>query len=251
MHMNRISLPTGLKWLFAALEIVLAAWALNALFHFAELGTRNPIRGSGMYWISGIGLRLDPAALHLKAPALAGSTVSLENVFASVGVDLTSAGPLIKSLLWPLCGIVVCRVGVMIALCELFRRMFRSVERREVFTVRNIGRVQKIGLLVIGLTLVSALFERTYGGRVWEFVSHNITTEGLATIEQHLPPTQGMSAGTFFVHGFMINIDEDGVMFGSLIRIDFRGVLLGLGLISFGAALRQGLALKEENELTV
>ncbi|HZS27994.1 MAG TPA: DUF2975 domain-containing protein [Candidatus Angelobacter sp.] len=256
--MTNISLPKFLKWLFGAFEITVAVWAIVNLARLAIVVYGTNTHSESWWSLGGIGFRIDSSAYHLVSPTINPSALSIRDVFGSVGIKFSEAGPLIRSLFWPLIGVLLSKTLAIVALCDLLRRMFRSVERREVFSAGNIRNLQKIGVLIIALTVAIAFFERSYGVRTVEFINKNITVQGTVAIEIRLQPPHGMTAGNYWIHGFLVRIDEDQLVFGFarhrdffLLTFDPRGIFLGLVLIGLGEALRQGLALKEENELTV
>jgi hypothetical protein len=236
-----------LKWLFSILEIVVAIWAMNVLY--------NLVRGPGAWPISGIGLRIDPSTYHLSSATIKPDHMSVGEVFGTVFVRGKEAAPLRRSLTGPLCGVILCKTLVMLVLCDLFRKMFRSIERREVFSTGSTRGIYKAGLLIIALTVACAFLEGSCGNRIVTFIDGNIVAQGAMSIQIRLPATTGMWFGPYLVHGFLIRVDEAGAYLGpiqtGLVHIDLRGILLGLVLIGLGEALRQGLALREENELTV
>jgi hypothetical protein len=255
MNSKRYSLARSLEWLFTGLEILIGVYmtfVLVALIRGA-LGLKQT--NGGQFVFGNVGLKLDPAVYHLVSPTTRALSVSLDNLFGSVGFQFPAVLPLYRTLLAPLCGIIICRTLVMVVLCELFRRLFRSVVRREVFSHRNMRSVQLSGALVLVLAFTSPLFEHVYASRMISFFNQNVATQGAISIDWRLPPSTGMSAGTFeFPHDFMARIDDDTIYLGQrkhLFRLDARGLLLGLVLLGLGGALRQGLVLREESELTV
>jgi hypothetical protein len=244
-----------LQWLFTALEVMIASWTTFALVALirGSLGLKETT--GGQFWLGNVGLKLNPEAYHLTSPTMASLTVALDNLFGSIGFKFPAVLPLYRSLLPSLCGIILGRMLVMLILCELFRRLFKSVARREVFSLRNMRGIQIGGVLILLLTLAGPLFERVYAARMIAFFNRNVATQGALAIDWRLPPSTGISAGTYTLpHNFMARIDDDMILFGRgayIFRFDVHGLLLGLVLVGLGAAFRQGLTLREESELTV
>ncbi len=247
MSNKAFSLPQVLKWTFTILEVILCLSTVQILGSFI-FGTAKHLSGQ---WVLGfIGLRIDPSAYHLGSSAIPSGALSMHDFFGSLSVNFPEANPYFQHLLWPLGGIIFCKTVTLIALCDLFRRMFRSVARGEVFSSSNIRLLHKVGALIVLLTLAGAGFGHWFGVYTWTFVEKNIELHGAMTIEMRPPPAEGMSWGAYSIHGVYVRIDENQLVIGP-IWIDIRPILLGLVLIGLGEALRQGKVLKEESELTV
>jgi hypothetical protein len=118
-------------------------------------------------------------------------------------------------------------------LFELLRRLFRNVGRGESFSTHTVRLVQLIGGMLIVLSFVSSFAEGLFVHAVWSYFAHHalITVSGS---QIHLP------AGYYVMlprgHGFP---------FGS--PLFFSGLLV----LALSEVFRQGLALKNENALTI
>ena len=115
-------------------------------------------------------------------------------------------------------------------LFELLRRLFRNVGRGESFTRQTVQLVQFVGLLLIVFSIVSALAESWFFHAVYPYVASHavLTVEGNAL---HLPSVHG--------HPFPHSSGGSPIFFS------------GLLVLALAEVFRQGLALKDEHDLTV
>lgn len=118
-------------------------------------------------------------------------------------------------------------------LFELLRRLFRNVGRGESFTRQSVFLVQIVGASLIVFSVVSAIVERWFAHVMLNYMAQNavVTISGTAL---HLPAPHGVAM--FSLHGFP---------FGSPV------FLSGLLVLALSEVFRQGLVLKNENDLTV
>ena len=120
---------------------------------------------------------------------------------------------------WPFILGILCTGATSVVILDLFRRMLGSVAKREVFTAENIRNVNRLGLLFIGASIAKLLLT---GWLVTRFVAF------VALSQMH-----GSAALKSFFEG------------------DGSGIGIGLMIIVLAEVFRQGLALKEENQLTI
>jgi hypothetical protein len=118
---------------------------------------------------------------------------------------------------WPFILSIMCTGGTCVALLDLFRRMLRSVERHEVFTAGNIRNVYWIGFILIASSIAKHVL-------VGWLVSRTIAFVTALQPQAALESSNGMEP---------------------------FGIATGLMILAFAEILRQGLALKEENQLTI
>ena len=115
-------------------------------------------------------------------------------------------------------------------LFELLRRLFRNVGRGESFTRQTVQLVQIVGLSLVVFSIVSALAESWFIHASYPYlVSHALlTVEGK---QLHLPALGG--------HPFPHSSGGSPIFFS------------GLLVLALSEVFRQGLALKDEHDLTV
>jgi hypothetical protein len=118
-------------------------------------------------------------------------------------------------------------------LFDLLRRLFRNVGRGESFTRQSVYLVQMVGTSLILFSLVSAFVESWFANAVFVYLAQHavVTVSGTSL---HLPTPRG----TMFPGGH-------GFPFGS--PVFYSGLLV----LALSEVFRQGLALKNENDLTV
>lgn len=114
-------------------------------------------------------------------------------------------------------------------LFDLLRRLFRNVVRGDSFTRNTLRLVQVIGLALVVFSFVSAAAEGWFYFALTDYLTHHAT----ATLAGS--PVPGNS--------FDFN-SENGGLFNSLF-------LTGLLVLALSEVFRQGLVLKNENDLTV
>lgn len=147
---------------------------------------------------------------------LVGKTGGLLEVAKRYGLPLL----LIKTVLFAL-------------LFDLLRRLFRNVGRGESFTRQSVYLVQIVGGTLIVYSIAAAIAENLFANAMLAYLAQHavVTVSGTAL---HLPAPQG--AG--FPHGVGSPFDSP---------VFFCGLLV----LALSEVFRQGLALKNENDLTV
>jgi hypothetical protein len=236
------SLPRFLRLLFTVFEIVIVVGTLlllSTLVIFRVTRTWDYSCAIGR-----VGLTINPAVYHLDSTTSKHVAVSVDDLSGRVLIRPAGTGSFFSGLFLPLFGSILCKSLMSVCLCDLLRRLFRGVERRDVFSAAEIRNIRKMGALIVALAVVSAILGHWSRNYSWEFVNKNITAQGALGIQLHQQPSN--------IQGALLDISgNDPLLLGSNWTIDFRGILLGLVLIGLSEALRQGLALREENELTV
>lgn len=120
-----------------------------------------------------------------------------------------------------------------VVLFDLLRRLFLNVGRGDSFTRQSVYLVQIIGGSLILYSLVSAFAEAWFFHALWAYLAeHAMLT--ISGNQLHLPAPQGMRLW----HG-------GSFPFGS--PVFFSGLLV----LALSEVFRQGLALKDEHDLTV
>jgi len=151
----------------------------------------------------------------------------------SVTLFVEKAGGLIEVLKHHGLPLVLVNMIFFAILFDLLRRLFRNVGRGDSFTPQTVRLVQYLGGLLILFSLVSAFAENWFSQAVFAYLArHTVVT--VSGTPLHLPVPQ---ARIFpHIHGFP---------FGS--SLFFSGLLV----LALSEVFRQGLALKNENDLTV
>jgi hypothetical protein len=150
----------------------------------------------------------------------------------SVTVFVERAGGLIELLKRYGLPLILIKMIFLAVLFDLLRRLFRNVGRGESFTRQNVNLVQIVGVSLLVFSLVSAFAEDWFVHALYAYVAQHsvVTISGTAL---HLPPAHGM------------RLPGGGFPFGT--PIFFSGLLV----LALSEVFRQGLALKNENDLTV
>jgi len=227
-------LATGLSWLFTLLEIGAICWALTLIGTLLLLVIGGP-KSLGGAWGVDVALRLTQPGSSTTALSLNQTQLSIRHLHATIPIQFADAKGLINLLAFVTAGILLCKAGTFIALSDLFRRLFASAARREIFTAHNMGLLQKTGGLVILLTAAGIVFQHTAELRTERFIRDNITARGMIAIEPQEPRRTGWEWGSP----------------AEWVHLNYPELIVGLVLLGLGEALRQGVALREDHELTV
>lgn len=228
--MNRKSrLPTICRWIFAACTVLalIGAVVVVIMMVIGPLGTA----GKGTTHISGqvtTEVSASPAPGTLMLQSKAGSGRIYVSEITAVVSD-KDAGPLRQ--LTQTYGLPFHLVDMLflVIVFDLLRRLFRNVERGESFTPQTIRLVRLTGLSLIVFSLVSAVLDGMFSGAVMEYLrTHAILSE---------PAVRWLDASPHEAR-FHINLESP---------IFFAGLLI----LALSEVFRQGLALKNENDLTI
>jgi hypothetical protein len=119
-------------------------------------------------------------------------------------------------------------------LFELMRRLFRNVVRGESFTRQTMRLVQVIGLSLVVYSIVSMVAEGWFQYELYGYLANHATVL-ISGAQIHLPQPDG----------YNFKISGGGSPFGS--PYFFTGLLV----LALSEVFRQGLVLKNENDLTV
>ena len=240
MKTNPSGIPKFLKWIFAIIEIItiVALIGLTALFVVGQYRAsfeEDETKAFGLIKTMDMGtfeISIPKGLYVAKFNGVATESVSIADASAVVELEdpvmirafWKEMGPYIFAMLW-------LYSGVTIMICDLFRRMFRSVEQRETFTPQTVKIVHKIGILFIVSALAGSLFLNLLESDLNRFAAKHIEVQGIVI--------GAISEGA---------VDRANLMFG---LTGTTGVFVGLMVLALGEAFRQGLKLKEENDLTI
>jgi hypothetical protein len=134
-------------------------------------------------------------------------------------VNPSDASRALEFVRWPFMLGLVCTGVTGVAILDLFRRMLRSVTRREVFTAGNIRNVNRLGILFIASSVARLLLAGWLVNRLAAFVA--------------------------------LNWPQGNVALKSFSNGDGSGIGIGLMILVLAGVFRQGLALKEDSDLTI
>lgn len=238
MKHQKSNLPKLLQWIFTALGALIAVGTVVCVIFIVFIERFEVSESVDLTVNLGeVRLALPDQTYTLTSETLKGEALIINEVSG----DLQLNGPKdISGYLGAVRGIgtlTILFVGVMMfSLCELFRRLFKNVSRGEAFTESNVKNLHKIGVMIIALTIGGNFFASWTLANMASYLSENVEATG---IEIDYTPTNHHRRGlSLFADYFVINVD-------------FAGILGGMLVIALGEAFRQGLRLKEENELTI
>jgi hypothetical protein len=128
------------------------------------------------------------------------------------------ASEVLASTKWPFVATMLCTGLAGLAILELLRRMFKSVEKGDVFCAANIRNVRSIGLLLVASSILKFIAAGWLVSRMASLVREHVAGKVA------LAPTYE----------------------GNL-----SGLATGIMILALAEVFRQGLMLKEENQLTI
>jgi hypothetical protein len=228
--MNAVSvLPKLFRWVFTALVVIAVLGAFGVCVAMLVNPTLPPGTHFGPLAIDVLG---QPGTVAMRAVG-GDSDFTLTALRGSLTLFVAKAGGLIEILKRYGLPLILINLIFFAVLFELLRRLFRNVGRGESFTRQNVLLVQIVGAALIVYSLVSAVAERWFAHVMLNYVAQNATVT-ISGTSLHLPPPHGMAI--FSLHGFP---------FGSPV------FLCGLLVLALSEVFRQGLTLKNENDLTV
>lgn len=223
------ALPKLFRWVFTALVVIAVLGAVGVCVAMAVDPKLPPGTHFGPLTVDLMG---QPGTVALRATN-GDSDFTLTALRGSITLFVAKAGGLIELLKIYGLPLILINLIFFAVLFDLLRRLFRNVGRGESFTRQNVFLVQIVGASLIVFSLVSAFIERWFAHVMLNYVAQNavVTISGTSL---HLPAPHG--AAIFSLHGFP---------FGS--PVFFSGLLV----LALSEVFRQGLALKNENDLTV
>jgi len=214
-----------LKWVFLVFEVLMGIGAV-AIVIVMIISPRLPAQaGFGPANVDIWGL---PGTIMIRnsdfAAVLAhgGIMVRVDNAAALVEIALRFGLPL---------GLLC--VAFYFLLFDLLRRLFRNVLRGESFTRTTVRLVQGIGLSLLVFSLASAVAEGMFQFALFQYLTHHASIIVSGT-HLNLPQVNEMHFGS-----------DGHSVFGS--PYFFTGLLV----LALSEVFRQGLVLKNENDLTV
>ena len=227
---NTSWLPKILRWLFAVFSVIsgIAAIAVCAVIVINPNLPATAIAQIGPLDLDFMG-QPGTIAVHSSQGDFGLAVTALRGM---VTLHADKGGELIRLLKLYGLPLLLVYTAFFAVLFDLLRRLFRNVGRGESFTQQNLRLVQTIGISLLVYSLVSAAGEGLFSYELLSFLSqHTMVSIGGSML--HFPPPDHMTIG------------GDATPFGS--PVFFSGLLV----LALSEVFRQGLAIKNENDLTV
>jgi hypothetical protein len=222
-------LPRIFRWVFLVLAILFALAALVV----AIVMLANPHMPAGA--------RLGPAQFTLAGQpgTIALRSTGTDSDFlgtafgGNVSVAVEKAGGLVELFKHYGLPLILAKMIFLAGLFELLRRLFRNVGRGESFTRDTIRLVQGVGGLLILFSFFLSFGEGLFFHNVFNYLAQHAVI-AISGTPVHFPAPH-----------YEMFPREDGFPFGS--PLFFSGLLV----LALSEVFRQGLALKDENALTI
>jgi hypothetical protein len=210
------SLTRNLRALVGAIRII----TLVGLFTTPILLAPLPIMATK----GAVNFVTSPSGLHTATDlALKGTRVDVETLIATV--DIIPAAPMPADLLTlrreTMVPAAFATILIWFLISHFLWHLLRRLEKGEVFTAENLKLLHRIGVAIIACTFIEAAAKVWGDLQVAEFVKHHVEIAGLTV--QH----------------------------NALSNFDTRFLITGCVVLVLSEVFRQGLALKQETELTV
>jgi hypothetical protein len=222
-------LPKLFRWVFTVLALIALLGAVAICVAMVIDPKLPPGTHFGPLQVDLMG---QPGTLTLRA-ANGDSDFTFTALRGSITLFVEKAGGLIEVLKHYGMPLILINSIFFAVLFDLLRRLFRNVGRGESFTRQSVYLVQFVGASLIVFSLVSAYAESWFFHAILAYVAqHAVVTVSGTSLHLPAPHATTFPGG----HGFP---------FGS--PVFFSGLLV----LALSEVFRQGLALKNENDLTV
>jgi len=222
-------LPKLFRWAFTALEALSMIGAAAICVAILIDPSLPPGTHFGPFHVAFGG---QPGTVALLA-ANGDSDFTAAAFRGTIVLFVEKAGGLIQVALHRGLPLVLISMVFLVVLFDLLRRLFRNVGRGESFTRQSVYLVQIVGGSLIVYSIASAFAERWFADVMLTYLAEHavVTVSGTPL---HLPAPGGMAM-----------LHYNGFPFHS--PVFFSGLLV----LALSEVFRQGLALKNENDLTV
>jgi hypothetical protein len=222
-------LPKIFRWIFTVFAVLAALCAVAVCVAMLVDPKLPPGTHFGPLPVDFLG---QPGTVALRA-ADGDSDFTVTALRGSVMLFVKGAGGLIEVVKHYGLPVFLIYTLFLAVLFDLLRRLFRNVGRGESFSRQSVYLVQMLGVSLIVYSLVSAFAETWFVHATLNYLAQHavVTVSGTSL---HLPSSQGMwmPRGNIFPFGSPI-------------------FFCGLLVLALSEVFRQGLALKNENDLTV
>ena len=225
-----------LRSLFGFIRGLMIFWlVVLPLFFFADSHTSQR-------WVPAFGqVDFDPALITLRtAPSAKAKLVEGIKLRAVTGelvvADKAEGAPLLAATRIPVFTAKMARALLLFAIAHLLWRLCQNVERGEIFSKGNFLLVRGLGAALVARPIVGAITETWRIASVARYVEDHVTFEGLRVVVS--------SSGL----GWWERVIENASRYADF---DFSLFVTGLLVLALAEVFRRGLALKQENDLTV
>ncbi|MDR3526549.1 MAG: DUF2975 domain-containing protein [Rhizomicrobium sp.] len=216
-------LPRVLRWGFTVFTVLcgIAAVAILVVMAVDPKLPGNANLGTAKVELMGL-----PGTIFLE-----NSTLGAQLAHGGLSMRVNDAAGLFEIIKHTGLPVALLCVLYFMLLFELLRRLFRNVGRGESFTRPTFRLVQIIGFSLLGYSLVSAAAEGWFVHQILDYLGHHtaVTVSGMAV---QLPRVEEFRFG-------------DNTNLGS--SYFFTGLLV----LALSEVFRQGLALKNDSDLTI
>jgi|CZKI01.1.fsa_nt_gi hypothetical protein len=196
----------------------------NSSFVYGTTGYSRPgipdmETGFGKMSFGPIRLHMDKGESPMEARNMKDRSIAIDQIEGTVTLLRPEvAAQALVAATWPFVVGMLCTGGVGLAILDLLRRMLRSVGQREVFTAANIRNVQCVGFLLMASAILKLASGAWLVSRMSSFVMQQAGT-GNISLETSSPGNVTLATG--------------------------------LLILALAEVFRQGLILKEDNQLTI
>lgn len=225
-------LPKVLSGMFAAFEILtLLGAVILAVWAFIPSTTPSGFQLE----LPRVGLVPEAGALRLQSASAPAEVVTVRDLQGALMVDAGSGSDGLASRFIHFgLPMVLLYLAFGAVTFDLLRRLFRNVAQRESFTARNIRLVHVLGGAIIVFSLLSGVMQQWSSSQVVAYLNARAAVAGNP---MHFETISNLK------------LDLDGRRIA--VSIHGTGILAGLLVLALGEVFRQGLVLKQENDLTV
>jgi hypothetical protein len=224
-------LPRVLSGVFAGFEVLTMLGALI----LAVLAYVPSVTPPGLFLNLPVGVVPEAGAIRLKSASEPAEVVTVRDLQGTLYFEAESGGDGLaarfKHFGLPM---VLLYLAFGAVIFDLLRRLFRNVARRESFTARNIRLVHVLGGAMVVFSLLSGGMQAWSSSQMVSYLNQRAIAAG--------NPIRFETASN-------AKLDLNGRRMA--IPIDGTGILAGLLVLALGEVFRQGLALKQENDLTI
>jgi len=207
----------------AVLSTVLEAIGVLCIPFQIFMTVRGHLHPPATSFLTSMRLAIDNGAIRQTSPSFAPTKIEFDGTLW-LSLDPTLAGKLEHATRLPIAMHNLRTMVFVLAVAELFRRLFRSAARREVFTTINVRRVRWIGALILLNGVLGQVISEWHVLSTFAFAHSSLSIEGIS----FMPPQ------------IMMN-------WASLVQ----PLLAGLVVLALAEVFNQGVVLKQENDLTV
>lgn len=240
-------LPKYMQWFFTVGEVLLGLFlviGLGVLVFAGKLLIEGNFAGSEQD--GGISVSLDLGTIEFALPedsysivseSIGADSILIEDAVGKIAVkNPTHADEFLRMFSGPLLVVILFGGGMVLAIMECFRRLFRSVRFGESFLPSTVANLHKIGFLIIGLEFGLMLGSAWIRSQITGYLRKDLEVTGIET--SFASPGEGV---------IQVGFGEMETTLG----LNVSGVVVGLIILAIGEAFRQGVMLKEEGELTI